>query len=1292
MTERVVEIQDLAGLDPPVHPPNEDVIVARADWSLRKLRLIEGTQNQAVQVVLSRPLPVEVLLEVVIDYVSDSAEAADYELSLTGAGTPDVGDFLVRIPAGQTTGFFNITVPDDAVAEGTELLDFVLQPYHEVHGLFDITLVQTVGLEALRIVLDDAPAAPPGSVFWSFETDSYVFDEGASAFLTRARVNLTAPHGIPGGVLMRFWTTNGTATGGATPFTPNADFVHLDILYAVSPTALSFLIPFRLINDTTAEGAETFTIHGEVVTPGTHVLNGTFESTVVTINASDIATGPVLAYWAGDINTSGNAEATFVEAGIALRLRILLSASAPQNLFIPVSVVATSGVLSRIVLAWPGGVSGTAVAPFTAAWTDIFLTVPHQQGIQATMTYELTIGAASGVQPGNPSVLEIVVLDNGSGDVPEVSFRLVSQPDVNEGASADHFIAIDVTNAATANLTLGFTVGLSYNSSGGAVYGQDFRIFQTLPNGTTPELPSLVTFPPFVTARNLRLRPINNATAEATETYQITLDSPIGCTIGSVPTTTGRIIDDDQPSGGSGLRPQFYFASEVLGQGVNVLGSNRVNMIADLGPNITFNQDVEITMSHYSPNAVVTADGGVTGDYWFPDDVDQNAPVLRIPAGQRYGKLQFQALPDGVATTRKHVVVVMASTNFGRVDEYWQQTRWAAVLCGGADNEGLVPPADVPDVSLDDFEVYADRIEDLVHGITIALPYDPTQAEVVANYPLAVRTLYGENNSLWNGVAIAAHLAQEVWLDRNNPVARTFGTRVVHTSQPNQGATQLHYLEPHVRWLDVGQPVYISVYEDATNGPHQLLFAGDFNAATIPLAGSVCWGRHITSPTGPAGTPSPSSTRDLYITARGHQHEMRLVEFGAVMRLETFPLYPDLSQRWQTACFTDNIHLTGLRFPTDPTANNDPTASVLGRQPPVWLTSQKLWAGLHFFHLFDWTSADLTIQPDLTFHIRVNYPGSWVITNAIGTRSQRQFAYFDSTGPIFVMAYNQNLECTGRSQLQLVSRNPWRTLNPQVATSGHTSGPVHGLVAIVEDRMDGILGRGDGSDLELYGALAYVFVVGFRHRGEIGYNRRLLTLLASGNEEGMYVADAILLDLASEYVPGSPVNSPEPWFTARYVEVRSADVDVEPAGVNAWANDAFVFAGCWRIVFKAMVNASAGTPMGGRSFFIFNPPDSNTLNWGFGAIMADALNRPVLGEGYSAPPFPRFRNRGGLNNAPAGGVSFPDGFDAIATSGNFCGSTPLARHYLASGLPTSSIPFSALTATQRDNYDGRDPS
>lgn len=1317
---RVAEIVDraaLAGVSTPTDPVE---IVARARWGRSKFALIEGTQDQPVVVVLNRPLPVAVSVGFVINpFTSTATEGADFVLTLLGSGVEPPFGHLCRIPAGQTTGFFNITAIDDAAVETPEFIDLELQVFEEVIGDYDITIIPNVGQETLRIAFDDAPVAAPGTIFWSFDTDEYFFEEAAPPQTTRLRVNFTAP--LPEFVHMRFWTAAGTATPGVTIFTPSADYLEFNRLIAFPPGALSGNVFVRLLNDSESEGAEDFTVHGEVLTPGV-LEDGTVTSAVVTINPSDVVVTPLVAYW-----VSEDPAISMQEGGATRRFRVGLNAQAAQNLIIPVTINVVSGSLSRLFIQWPGGMFGRVVIQTGQFFADIRVTVPYALGVQPTMEYEFEIGSGSGVTPGSPSLLELEVLDAGV-ILPIVAFRDPVQQPITEGSGAEVFIEIDVTNAGACDLSQGHSIELAYG--GAATYGAsggqgDYTIHQLI-GGVVVESPNIVNFAPGQTTALIRLRTTNNATSEGNEDYTITLENPLGCELGTIIETTGTIIDDDAPPSGTGILPQFYFASETFGRGPNEVAGDICNMIVDIGPTVVFNEDIEILMAAYSPNATE----GVHFD--FPD-----GHTLTVGAGHRYGTLRFRALGPGTATTLRWVVVKMVSaqsTGFPvvtfQVDHYTQHNRWVAVLTGATDDEHLVPPVSTPSTALDDYEVYADRIEDLTtigaHGpMTILLPYDSTQQTLAAaKYGPEVAALFASGFELYNGVAIAAHLAQVVWLDRNG--FSDFGTYREYIAPPNHGAARIQYLEPHVRWLDQGLPVYISVYQQAANGPHVLHFAGDDNSNTIQIAGSICWGRHLTNPNGPVGTPSPSCTRDLYITARSHQHIVKTIECGAVMRREVFPNFPDLSVFWQIGCFTDNIHITGLRFATDPTQTGpgnplaDPKETILGRQPPTYLTKPPLVCGLHYLDSIDWTSTNLNISPVLTFHMRASHPASWIITNCIATRSQRQVFYLDSTGPICILAYNESPVGAGRSLLQLVSRNQWRTHNVgngpgQVALGGWSAGPSHGLLAVVNNEIVGVNGRCEGADFDIYGHLGQAFFVGNRHRGDVGqstnpfFNRRIYSFLSSGNDEGMIIADAVIINQAQPF-GGPPVLSPQPWFTFRYVEVDKADMAF--LGTGQWQNDAVVVTGCYEFVFRTVTAATSllrpmfNPPFADRSMFSFNYPPSFTLNWSLGGIMADTLDRPILGIGYTLPNPPppqgqepnshKFPNRGGLSNAPPGGVNFIDGFTAAI--GLALGSQKLAEHFsFASGF-LSGIPFagptptSGLTPQQREDYDGRDPS
>lgn len=1277
MADHLIDFTDAANTDQPTPPPPPTTYIPiEANWARAKITLSEGTQNQPLVVLLSRALPFPVQIPFVVS--GTATRGTDYTLTLLPQG--DAGD-IDAVPCGQglAYGFINVNVASDGVAEaGGEAGIVTLE--RETMTVEGVTVDIIPGaIKSLTLAIQDPPVAPPGNVLWSFESDGYSFNEDTPPASTRVRVNFSAP--LPAPVTMRFYTADGTATAPA-------DYAAIDASGTLPAGSTTFTIPLSIVNDTTPEAAETFTVHGQVLAGP--ASNGATTATTVTINASDQPAGDLIAFF-DDIETL-----TLVERENYTRVRIQLSAQNVENVFVQVSITPIVGDLQRLEGVFPGGTFGVAVVPALAGFADIFLRVPDRIGVQATMEYDMTIEPGSGYVVGSPDTVRIQALDAGA-PAAVVSFRSATIDTMSEGG-ADVVLVVDVENGGVQ--TQPFSVELDY--LGPAAYGTDFRVYQnTGPGGALEEKPDRIDFPaPFGVAA-LVFRPTNDSAQEATEQFTVILNNPVNCELGAITESVGTIIDNDSGTGGENLRPQFYFASDVYGQGPSVRATplHQLNLIADLGPGVVFSQDVEITLDWYGDNVTESLDG-ITGNFYFPD-----GKVLRIPAGQRFGKLAFRMV--NAPLQQQYVVVEMVSTNYGEVGRYDQHCRYTAVLLGSTDAQGLVPADVTPSDTLDDFKVYDDKIEvhapEYVGGPhTIPLPYDRTLPSTVALFGATAGTIGGNGDAddLYNGVAIAAHLAQHLWLQRNGG---SFGTtHVFETGVP--GEEQIHYIEPAVRWLTRGSPVYISVYEQAANGPHPLLFSGASNDTRNGVRpGSICWGRNDPSPSGNTSSSmfSPSCTRDLYIVARGHSHKVEQV----VWRCTQEQTFSPNSETWYRQAFTDNIHIIGFEIDASPGYAPAVQATQLRpfieRTPPTWTTRPKLHPGIRWIKDFTWSNADPTADPPMQFHMRLTGPGSWVITGASGTRAQEHVCYCESTGPVMVLAHSENLVGTGRTMLQNVSRPPFRV---PVISDGSGAGCSHGLLAIVDNEVFGDHRWGTASDFHVYGHTGYVFVRANRHRGELnvsgtslGYNRRMLGVLSQGAQDGEYVIEATPTELCYEYCDFTPSNVGSAFFgqhtlfTTRFCEVQLEDIDLDAVGT--WASHGYEFSGCYLLDLLPWVQAVSGTPMntnpanvgGGWSFLMFNP--SPRLRYEQGAVGVNPLFVPLTGGPYGPEVF--LPNRGGFLLDPTGGVRMLAGSFALLV-GAACGSTRLGEHFLFANQFTSTIKFHTLTAAQRLAYNGRD--
>ena len=387
----------------------------------------------------------------------------------------------------------------------------------------------------------------------------------------------------------------------------------------------------------------------------------------------------------------------------------------------------------------------------------------------------------------------------------------------------------------------------------------------------------------------------------------------------------------------SQVKPSFYFQSEVFGHpdpANTELNIFERQIVVDIGGprGGVFAEDVTITFDLYSPTAV----RGL--DYEFPGR--PTGPItVTIPAFQQQVRFPVRALPFGLAGTQQHFVLEMVSTTHGEIGSWTpsRYNRWTGVLLGAADIEGLIPALTTPS---DDYQVYADRIEDLVHGITIPLPLNVTAAEIQQHYGSASpsgssTTLLhsmsgGSGDELLNGAAIAANLAQKVWLDRNGG---SFGTVSLRDGSAITSRTQIQNnggkIAPAVKWLDEGTPVVVRVMETSSASVlPQIVFGGqkDWNNKRPD---HISWGDHIVIGTTPAGMTSSGAPASSATSGSLGSSASALPAWGSATRSGTSGTTSSTTSTWWTAtsrvtrtCATAWARRASgrIRPSTDPTA------------------------------------------------------------------------------------------------------------------------------------------------------------------------------------------------------------------------------------------------------------------------------------------------------------------------------------------------------------------------------------
>ena len=320
--------------------------------------------------------------------------------------------------------------------------------------------------------------------------DVTISESGGSATITFTR------SGATGGAASVAWTTsNGTAIGGSD-FTSGSGTVN----FLAGETTKTISIP--IINDAIAEGTETFSV---TLSSATGATIGTGTATV-TINDNDAA-GLIIS----------STTLTTTEAGQDASFTVKLSSQPTSDVTITVS----SGNTGE-------GTVGPTTLTFTASnWnTPQTVNVTHVDDFinDGDVSYSVSLSAASSdaTYQGKTGTVSVTNIDNDTASSISIADVTISE----SGGSA--------TITFTRSGATGGAASVAWTTSNGtAIGGSDF----TSGSGT-------VNFLAGETTKTISIPIINDAIAEGTETFSVTLSSATGATIGTG-TATVTINDND---------------------------------------------------------------------------------------------------------------------------------------------------------------------------------------------------------------------------------------------------------------------------------------------------------------------------------------------------------------------------------------------------------------------------------------------------------------------------------------------------------------------------------------------------------------------------------------------------------------------------------------------------------------------------------------------------------------------------------------------------------------------------
>jgi CSLREA domain-containing protein len=467
---------------------NDDTAAAVPSISVSDATLGEGnagTANATFTVSLSGPTTNPVSVQ--YGTANGSATAGSDYASTSGT---------VQFAPGVTSQIVTVAVAGDTAVEADETFTLLLS------NPMNATLADASGTGL--IVNDDSPAVVP-----AISISDATVTEGNSG-TTAATFNVTLSAATTNTITVGYTTVNGSALAGS-------DYAAASGTLVFAPGVISQNIAVAVAGDTAVESDEAFTV---VLSNPANATVADGSGTGLIVNDDSAAAVPAITIHDTAV-TEGNSGTTAATFGVTL------SGTTSNTVTVDYTTVNGSAIAgsdyapaSGTLVFAPGVTSRTisvAVAGDTTAESNETFTVQLSNPANATLANVQATGTINDD-------------DAGSGGVPSLS---ISDATVNEGDDGTRNAAFVVQLSAPSTSV----VTSSYaTSDGSATAGSDYASAQ----GT-------VTFAPGETSRTISIAIAGDRLVEPTETFFVTLSSPLNATLARA-RATGMIIDDDLPA------------------------------------------------------------------------------------------------------------------------------------------------------------------------------------------------------------------------------------------------------------------------------------------------------------------------------------------------------------------------------------------------------------------------------------------------------------------------------------------------------------------------------------------------------------------------------------------------------------------------------------------------------------------------------------------------------------------------------------------------------------------------
>ncbi len=417
-----------------------------------------------------------------------SALTVNYTMSGTATSGSDytAPSGSVTIAAAATGAFVDVSMLDDALAEGTETIVFNVTP----------DAAYSIGINSVARYITDAEAASvPTQVRFSASTSSAAESAGT------VNIPVTLSAAAAGTVTVEYFLNGGTALARGVDYTLAANVL------TFAPGETSKNITVALSDDTNDEGNETLVV--ALANPSNARL-GTSSHTL-TITDSDTPPGVTI----GFAGTTGSG----LESQSPAMLTVALSAA--QGSAVTVDFAVTGGTATDVTdYAITAGTLTFAAGETVKVIPN---TIVDDADVDAGETIILTLSNPSGAALNANSVFTYTITDNDAATVTITA----ADADAAESGGDTGLFTVTRTGATTAALTVTFSV------SGTATSGADYA-----------NLANSVVIAAGASSANVTLTSVDDTVIDPAETVTLTLTPGI-YTIGAENSATATIADDE---------------------------------------------------------------------------------------------------------------------------------------------------------------------------------------------------------------------------------------------------------------------------------------------------------------------------------------------------------------------------------------------------------------------------------------------------------------------------------------------------------------------------------------------------------------------------------------------------------------------------------------------------------------------------------------------------------------------------------------------------------------------------